>query len=374
MKLLCTPSTPYLDLVRSRYRPATKQSRKEESGWIALIEIDSKTYGFLLKKISLCIELSSESHTMISSFSWQLQFLLFLSIPIAYANWNFDPKTTDNRPSSPLPGFATNNGFAEYPPFDPAISDDRVKDISVTAPDQSQRNTISNEVELTSYLTDGLIPEGPIMAEGEGCLPKNGQSSRKMRIRRDQGVCEWNAPQQLQNVPQTPNTEQRNKPQGQITGGNKPSRHGKKRKTQVTVIRVNTPAEQAEAEKWFPEAERPKSNKVQCRAPDYDIPVCAYYEDSVEMVPAVMGLGPICILVPATACMFPLPSLQLSSTPNLFTTYIYIINLYSFLVPCVDRQIEWCCQLVEVAHTVSNQTRRSRTMTLKELTLCSMTM
>lgn len=288
-----------------------------------MIERDSRTHGFLLKKISLCIEISSESLTMKCSFSWQLQFLLFLSIPITYADWNFDPQTTDNRPSSPLPGFITNNGLAEYPPLDPAISDERAKDISVTASDQSQINIISNGVELASDLIDGLIPEGPIMAEGEGCLPKNGQSSRKMRIRRDQGLCEWNAPQQLQNVPQTPNTEQRNKPQGQITGGGKPPPGGKKRKTQVTVIRV-TSDEQAEAEQWFPEADRPKSDKNQCRTPDFEIPVCANYLDSIEMFPAVMGLGPICILVPATACMFPLLSLQLSSTPNLFTTHIFI--------------------------------------------------
>lgn len=94
----------------------------------------------------------------------------------------FRPQTTDNRPSLPLPSFATNNGLAEYPPLDPAISDDRVKDISVTTPDQSQRNIISNKFVLTSDLTDGLIPEGPIMFKGEGCLPKNGQSSRKCEL------------------------------------------------------------------------------------------------------------------------------------------------------------------------------------------------
>lgn len=264
---------------------------------------------------------------MICSFSWQLPFLLFLSIPIAYADWNFDPQTTDNHPSSPLPGFATNNGLPEYSPLDPAISDERAEDISVTASDQSQRNTISNGVELISDQTDGMVPEGPIMAEGEGCLPNNGRSSRKMLVRRDQGVCEWNVHQRLQNVPQTPNTDQRKKPQGQITGGKKPRPGGgKKRKTSVSIFRV-TPDKQAEAEAWFPKADMPKSDTLRCRTPEYDIPVCAYFADSIEMFPAIMGLGPICVLAPATACMFPLLSLQLSSMPNLFhSSYICMIN------------------------------------------------
>lgn len=275
---------------------------------LVFIERDYRTHGFLLKKIYLCIEPSFESLTMICSFSRQLPFLLFLSIPIAYADWNFDPQATDNRPSSPSPGFETNNGLPEYPPLDPAISDDRgAEDISVTASDQSQRDTTSNGVELTSDQTDGLVPDGQIMAEGEGCLPNNGPSSRKMRARRDQGVCKWNAPQQLRNVPKTPNTEQGNKPQGQITGGKKYQPGGrKKRKTNVTIIRV-TPDDQAKAEPWFPKADLPKSDTSRCRTPEFKIPVCGYYVDSVEMFPAVMGLGPICVLVPATPCMFSPP-------------------------------------------------------------------
>lgn len=292
----------YLDLVRSSHQAEAKRRIGVGCAMLVLIERDYSAYGFLLKNIYLCIEPSFESFTMICSFSWQLPLLLFLSIPIAYADWNFDPQATDNRPSSPLPGFATNNGLPEYPPLDPALSDERAENISVTASDQSQRNTISNRVELTSDQTDGMIPEGPTMAEGEGCLPNKGRSSRKMRVRRDQGVCEWNAPQQLQIVPQTPNTEQRNKPQGQITGGKKPPPGGgKKRRINVSVIRV-TPDNQAETEPWFPKADLPKSDTRRCRTPEYDIPVCAYFVDSVEMFPAVMGLGPVCVCFPSRAC------------------------------------------------------------------------
>lgn len=306
----------------SSHQAEVKRKIGVDCAMLVLIERDYRTHGFLLKKIYLCIEPSFESFAMIDSFSWQLPLLVFLSIPIAYADWNFDPQATDNRPSSPLPGFATNNGLPEYPPLDPDISDERAEDIPVTASDQSQRYTISNGVELTSDQTDRMIPEGPTMAEGEGCLPNKGRSSRKMRVRRDQGVCEWNAPQQLQNVPQTPNTEQRNKPQRQITGVKKPSPGGgKKRKTSVSVIHVTTD-DQAKAESWFPQADLPKSDTLRCTTPEYDIPVCAYFVDSIEMFPAVMGLGPVCVLVPATACMFPLPSLQLSSKLNLFTTHM----------------------------------------------------
>lgn len=137
-----------------------------------------------------------------------------------------------------------------------------------------------------------------------------------MRVRRDQGVCEWNPPQQFRNVPQTPNTEQQNKPQGQITGAKKTPGGGKKRKTSVTVIRVTGDQEQ-EAEPWFPKENRPKPDTSRCRTPEFVIPVCANFADSVEMFPAVMGLGPVCVLVPVTACMFPLQSLQLVSKPNL---------------------------------------------------------
>lgn len=254
---------------------------------------------------------------MLCSFSWQLLFHLFLSIPIAYADWNFGPQATDNKPSPPA-GFATNNGLPKDLTLDPAM----VEDFSARAFDQSQGNTISNGFELSSVQIDGTIPEGLIMAEGgEGCLPNDGRSSRKMRVRRDQGVCEWNTPQQFRNVPQTPNTEQQKKPQGQITGGKKPPGDRKKRKTSVTVVRL-TPNKEKEAELWFPKENRPKSDKGRCRMPEYDIPVCAYFADSIEMFPAVMGLGPVCILVPATACRFPLPSLQLNSRPNFFTTHI----------------------------------------------------
>lgn len=229
-------------------------------------------------------------------FSWQLPFLLILFIPIAYADWNFDPHATDNSPSSPLLGFATSNGLPE--------------DLSVTASDQTQRNTISNEFELNSDQSDGMIPEGLIMAESVDCLHINGRKSRKMRVRRDQGVCGLNSPQQLRNVPQTPNTEEQNKPQGQITGAK-----DKKRKS-VTVIRV-TPDREKDAELWFPKENRPKSDTGRCRTPQFDIPVCAKLEDSVEMFPAIMGLGPVCVVVPVTLCMFPLLSLQWTWKSNL---------------------------------------------------------
>lgn len=261
---------------------------------------------------------------MICSFSWQLPFLLFLSIPIVYADWNFDPQATDGYPSLPLPGFATNNGLPEYSLLDPAVSDERAEDISVTAADPSQRNTISNGVELISDQTDGMVPEGSIMAEGEGCPQNNGRSSRKMRVRRDKSVCEWNTPQQLQNVPQKPNTDQRENPQGQITGGKKtPPGGGKKRKNSVTVIRV-TPNQEAAAEPWFPKADRPKSNTFRCRTPEFEIPLCAYLQDSIEMFPAIMGLGPVYVLVPATAGMFPLrePSIELNAKS--FPPHIYV--------------------------------------------------
>lgn len=297
------------------------------------------THGFLLKTTYLCIEPSFETFTMIYSFSWQLPFLLFLSIPIAYADWNFDSQALDKHPSSPLPGFVTNNGLPEYSLLDLAISDERAEEISVTASDQSQRNTISNEVELISDSADGMIPEGPIMAEGEGCLPNNGRSSRKMRVRRDQGVCEWNVPQQLQNVPQTPETDQQKKPQGQITGGKKsPPGGGKKRKTSISIFRV-TPDKQAEAEPWFPKADMPKSDKLRCRTPKFDIPVCAYFIDSIEMFPAIMGLGPVCVLVPATVCMFPLFGLQLSQC-----------QIFSLLIYMYDKSLIICSALCRLAN------------------------
>lgn len=240
---------------------------------------------------------------LLYSFSWQLPFLLILFFPIAYADWNLDPHATDNSPSSPLLGFATNNGLPEDLTLDPAMTSETAEDLSVTASDQTQRNTISNEFELNSDQSDGMIPEGLIMAESVVCLHINGRKSRKMRVRRDQGVCGLNSPQQLRNVPQTPNTEEQNKPQGQITGAK-----DKKRKS-VTVIRV-TPDREKDAELWFPKENRPKSDTGRCRTPQFDIPVCAKLADSVEMFPAIMGLGPVCVVVPVTLCMFPLLSLQ----------------------------------------------------------------
>lgn len=257
---------------------------------------------------------------MLCLFLWQLPFLMCLFQEIAYADWIFDPQATDNSPSSPLPGFATNNGLPQDLILDPAITSERAEDISFTASDQSQRDTISSGVGLTSDQSDGMTPEGHIMAEGEGCPPNNGRSSR---IRRDQGVCEWNAPQQFRNVPQTPNTEQQNKPQGQITGAKKkPPEGGKKRKTSVTVIRV-TQDQESLTEPWFPKELRPKSDTGRCKTPEYDIPVCAYYADSIEMFPAVMGLGPVCILVPATPCMFPLPKPATNSQSQIFSLLMY---------------------------------------------------
>lgn len=65
---------------------------------------------------------------MLCSFSWQLPVLLFLSIPTAYADWNFDPQATDNSPSSPLSDLAT---LPEDLAFDSAMTGERAEDISV---------------------------------------------------------------------------------------------------------------------------------------------------------------------------------------------------------------------------------------------------
>lgn len=263
---------------------------------------------------------------MLCSVSWYLSFLLFISIPIASADWNFDPQAADNNPSPQLSVFATNNEIPENLILDPAVTGVRVEDNSATASDQSQGSTLSNGFELASDQTDPIIPEGQFMAEGEGCLPDGGRSSRKMRLRRGQGICELNPTRQFREEGSQPNTEQQHKPQGQITGAKKPGKNspgdGKKRKTSVTVHRV-TPDDEPRAEEWFPKESRPQSDKNRCRTPDYTIPVCANFVDSVEMFPAVMGLGPVCILVPATACMFFLQSLQLISKKIFRFSYIH---------------------------------------------------
>lgn len=127
------------------------------------------------------------------SVSWHLPFLLFISIPIARADWNFDPQAANNIPSPQPSVLATNNELPENLILDPTVTGvKRVEDTSDTGSDQSQENTLSNGFELASDQTDAMIPEGPLMAEGESCLPNNGRSSRKMRARRDQGICEWN--------------------------------------------------------------------------------------------------------------------------------------------------------------------------------------
>lgn len=252
--------------------------------------------------------------TMLCSVSWHLPFLLFISIPIVSADWNFDPQAADTNPSQQLSVFATNNELPENLILEPAVTGVRAEDISVTASDQTQSNALSNGFEFSSDQTDAIISEGPLMAEDDGCLPNSGRSSRKMRVRRGQGICEWNPTRQFREEgSQPPNTEHQHE---QITGVKKPGKAspggGKKRRTSVTVHRVNS-EDEAKAEKWFPQESRPKSDKSRCRAPDFDIPVCANFVDSVEMFPAVTGLGPVCILVPATACMFSFQSLQLMS-------------------------------------------------------------
>lgn len=267
------------------------------------------------------------------SVSWHLLFLLFTSIPIARADWNFDPPAANNIPSPQVSVLATNNELPENPILDPTLTGVKgVEDISVTASDQSQGNTLSNGFELASDQSDAMIPEGPLMAEGESCLTNNGRSSRKMRVRRDHGICELNPPQQFrEDGSQPPNTEQQNKPQGQVTGSKKPPGGGKKRRTSVTVIRV-TPEDQPNAERWFPKEDRPKSDKSRCKLPGYEIPVCAEFLDSIEMFPAVMGLGPLCILVPATACTFLLQSLQLTPKKIIHYSYMIAVNHLQCLV------------------------------------------
>ena len=255
-----------------------------------------------------------------------LLFLLFTSIPIARADWNLDPQAANNIPSPQLSVLATNNELPENPILDPTLTGvKRVEDNSVTASDQSQRNSDSDQI-------DAMIPEGPPIAEGESCLPNNGRSSRKMRVRRDQGICEWNPPQQFREEgSQPPNTEQQNKPQGQVTGSKKPPGGGKKRRTSITVFRV-TAKDKATAERWFPKEDRPQSDTIRCRTPGFDIPVCAEFVDSVEMFPAVMGLGPICILAPATPCTFLLQSLQLTPKKKFRYSYMMFVNHLQCLV------------------------------------------
>lgn len=267
------------------------------------------------------------------SVSWHLPFLLFISIPIARADWNFDPQAANNIPSPQPSVLATNNELPENLILDPTVTGvKRVEDTSDTASDQSQENTLSNGFELASDQTDAMIPEGPLMAEGESCSPNNGRSSRKMRARRDQGICEWNPPQQFREEgSQSPNTEQQSKPQGQVTGAKKPPGGGKKRRTSVTIFRV-TPEDKPIAERWFPPEDRPKSDKSRCKTLDFDIPVCAEFLDSVEMFAAVMGLGPICLLVPATACTFLLQSLQLAPKKIFRYSYMIVVNHLQCLV------------------------------------------
>lgn len=258
--------------------------------------------------------------------SWHLPFLFLISISIARADWNFGQQAADNNPSQQLSAFATNNEPPDSLILDPAVTGEKVEDIPVTTSDQSQRNTLSNGFELASGQTDAVIPEELPMAEGEGCLPNNGRQSRKLRVRRDQGTCKWDPPQQFREEgSQSPNNEQENEPQGRINGAKKPPGGGKKRKTAVTVHRV-TPDDEPKAEEWFPKESRPKSDKSRCKTPEYEIPACANFADSVEMFPAVMGLGPVCVLVPATACMFLLQGLQLTPKKIFHYSYMIVVN------------------------------------------------
>lgn len=247
-----------------------------------------------------------------------LLFLLFTSIPIARADWNFDPQDANIIPSPRLSVLANNNELPVNPILDPTMTGvTRIEDTSVTASDQSQRNKDSDQ-------TDAMIPEGSLIAEGEDCLPNNGQSSRKTRARRDQSICKWNPPQQFREEGSPPpNTEQQNKPQGQLTGSKKRPDGGKKRRKSLTVIRV-TGKDESIAEQWFPKEDRPKSDTSRCKSAGFEIPVCAEFVDSVEMFPAVMGLGPVCILAPVTPCTFLLQSLQLIPTEIFRCSYIMI--------------------------------------------------